>query len=122
MSDKIKFSETDTKMKQMISRKGNLSESRIRTYDKVFLEIYEEIESITPTELINLAKKEEKPYIGEDGIIDIKDIEDRTITKIQYEYEAKLRSKKVKGRPLSERTLDLKLGTYRSFLKEYDIQ
>ena len=61
MSDKIKFSETDTKMKQMISRKGNLSESRIRTYDKVFLEIYEEIESITPTELINLAKKEEKP-------------------------------------------------------------
>ena len=122
MSDKIKFSETDTKMKQMISRKGNLSESRIRTYDKVFLEIYEEIESITPTELINLAKKEEKPYIGEDGIIDIKDIDDRTITKIQYEYEAKLRSKKVKGRPLSERTLDLKLGTYRSFLKEYDIQ
>ena len=121
MSNKVKFSKTDAKMKQMIGRKKKISSKRIDTYDLVFREIHE-LTGLTPTQIIEIAKKEEKPFITEDGLVDIIDINDRRITQIQYEYDADLRNNPKNGRTPSEKTLRLKGSTYRSFLKEFDIQ
>ena len=120
MSKKVKFSKTDAKMKQMIGRKKKISPKRIDTYDLVFREIHE-LTGLTPTQIIEIAKKEEKPFITEDGLVDIIDINDRRITQIQYEYDAELRNNPKNGRTPSEKTLRLKGSTYRSFLKEFDI-
>lgn len=57
-----------------------------------------------------------------DGLVDIIDINDRRITQIQYEYDAELRNNPKNGKTPSEKTLRLKGSTYKSFLKEFDIQ
>ena len=120
-SKKIKFSETDEKLKQMILRRGGLSEKRIKTYNQVFWEIYE-LTNLTPKEIIDIAKDEEKPFITPNGGFDILDINDRKITKIQYKYLNFLQEKRIKERPLAERTKQLKMEAFRSFLKEFEIQ
>ena len=100
-------------MKQMLGRKKNISPKRINTYDLVFKEIHE-LTGLTPSQIIEKAKKEEKPYMREDGIVDIIDINDRYITRIQYEYDSYLKEKGINGKPTSENTLKLKVSTYRS--------
>lgn len=47
---------------------------------------------------------------------DLLELEDRTVTKIQFQYYNHLKS-----RNLTERTLKLKLNTFRALLTEYDI-
>lgn len=104
----------DKKLEQLFVRK-NLSESRKRAYYRVFETIQEQFK-YTPTQLLQIAKEEQKPRIVDNTII-FKELEDRTITEIQYDYYFFLLQKNLKPS-----TIRSELATYRSFLKEYDVQ
>ena len=104
----------DAKLKQMFLRK-NLSDDRIETYVRVFARVYAFTEK-TPTELLQIAKDEQKPRIV-DGQIEFKELEDRTITTIQYQlYEYLL------DNGMGNLTIKTELSTYRAFFNEYNIQ
>ena len=104
----------DKKLEQLYVRK-NLSASRIRNYERVFRTIHEEF-GYTPTQLLEIAKEEQSPKIIDNQIV-FKELEDRTITNIQYDYYFLLRERNLK--PI---TIKTEIGTYRSFLNEYNIQ
>ena len=112
---RIKFSQEDPKLSLMLKRRG-LSKFAIKNYDTVFNEIYQ-LFNLTPSELVLLAQHEEKPFKIDDGAWDIKDLDDRSITKIQFEYKSFLDNKN-----LSNRTIKLKLDTFRALLGEYNIE
>ena len=114
-NNRIKFSEKDPKLSLMIKRRG-LSNFAIKNYNTVFNEIYE-LFNLTPSELVSLAKYEEKPFKTEDGAWDITELDDRSVTKIQFEYKSFLDNKN-----LSNRTIKLKLDTFRALLGEYGIE
>lgn len=114
-NNRIKFSQEDPKLSLMMDRRG-LSNFAIKNYNTVFNEIYE-LFNLTPSELVTLAKHEEKPFKTDDGAWDIKDLDDRTITKIQFEYKSFLDNKN-----LSNRTIKFKLDTFRALLGEYSIE
>lgn len=115
----LKFSQTDHKLKKVISKK-DLSDSRIREYDIAFKEIYD-LTGHTPSELIEIAKKEQKPFYN-NGIIEVMEMEDRAVEKIQDQYYDYLKNKKVNGRKLMDRTIQTKLSVYRAFLKANKIE
>ena len=104
----------DLKLQQMYIRK-NLSENRKTQYNRVFQRI-QTIAGYTPTQLLNLAREEQKPRMA-DGQIEFKEIEDRTITQVQYQLYNHLVQN---GLKLS--TIKSELGIYRAFLREYNIQ
>ena len=108
--DRIK----DKKLEQLFVRR-NLSQSRKETYYRVFQTI-QDLTGYTPTQLLEIAKEEQKPRIIDNQII-FKDLEDRTITDIQYDYYFHLQ-----GKGLKPITIKTELGTYRAFLNEYNIQ
>ena len=114
-----KFSQIDPKLKRVINKK-NLSESRIREYDVAFKEIYD-LTGNTPEELVDIAKKEQKPY-NNNGIIEVMEMEDRNISKVQDQYYDKLKTKRIKGRPLMDRTIQTKLTVYRAFFRANNIE
>ena len=61
----------------------NLSDSAKKTYNTIFKEIFE-LFNLTPSELIRIAKREQKPYLDkETGVYELLDLEDRTITDYQ---------------------------------------
>ena len=113
--DRIKFTETDPKLKAMVKRRG-LTKNAKKNYNTVFNEIYEEF-GVTPSDIVKIGKKEQKPYMGDDGLVDILDLEDRKVTDYQNRYKDFLDEKKN-----CESTKKLKLDTYRALLGEYDIQ
>ena len=116
MTTKTKLSDSDAKLSMMIERR-NLSKGAIKNYNTVFREI-NELFDVTPSELIRIAKREQKPYIDkETGEYELLDLEDRTVTEYQFNYYSYL-----KGKNLSNKTIKLKLDTYRALLGEYDIQ
>ena len=115
----MKFSETDIKLKKVIKKK-KLSKSRIREYDIAFKEIYD-LTGYTPSKLLEIAKKEQKPFLN-NGIVEVIEMEDRVVDKIQDQYYDYLRERKIKGRPLMDRTIKTKLSVYRAFLKFYKIE
>ena len=104
----------DKKLEQLFIRR-NLSPSRKETYYRVFQTIHE-LTGYTPTQLLEIAKEEQQPRI-QDNMIIFKDLEDRTITEIQYDYYFYLQQKQL--RPI---TIKTEIGAYRSFLREYNIQ
>ena len=104
----------DKKLQQMFIRK-NLSYDRKETYTRVFARVYE-LTNNTPAELLDIARSEQQPKIR-DGQIDFKDIEDRTITNIQYQLYQHLKDKGI-----GNTTIKTELSTYRAFLNEYNIQ
>ena len=106
--------ENDEKLQRMYIRK-NLSEGRKVVYNRVFKRIYT-LTGYTPTQLIEIAKNEQKPRIV-DNQIDFKEIEDRTITQIQYELYSNLCQTGLKNE-----SIKTEMSTYRAFLNEYDIQ
>ena len=79
--DRIKFTETDPKLKAMVKRRG-LTKNAKKNYNTVFNEIYEEF-GVTPSDIVKIGKKEQKPYMGDDGLVDILDLEDRKVTDYQ---------------------------------------
>lgn len=115
----IKFSQTDPKLRKRIRKEG-LSKSRIREYDIVFTEIYD-ITGYKPSEIIDIAKKEQKPF-NNNGFIEIMDIDDRTVTKIQDQYYDYLLDKQINGRPIMNGTIKNKLSVYRAFLNGEKIE
>lgn len=104
----------DEKLQKMYIRKS-LSDGRIKIYDRVFKKIYE-ITNLTPSELLKIAKEEQKPRIV-DNQIEFKEVEDRTITQIQYQFYAHLQRNGLKNE-----SIKTEISTYRAFLNEYDIQ
>ena len=72
----------DRKLKQMYIRK-DLTENRKKIYNRVFSKIYE-MTGLTPTEILQIAKQEQKPKIVNNQI-EFKELEDRTITELQYD-------------------------------------
>ena len=104
----------DKKLQQMYIRK-NLSSSRKTIYNRVFRKIYK-MTGLTPTELLEIAKQEQQPKIVNNEIV-FKDIEDRTITDIQYQYYQTMTDENLKME-----TVKTELSTYRAFLNEYNIQ
>ena len=115
MSTNTKMSETDEKLKQMIKRR-NLSKGAIKNYNTVFNDLYN-LFDVTPSDIVRIGKREQKPYVDkETGGYDILDLEDRTVTKYQFEYYEYLENKK-----LSNKTIKQKLNIFRALLGEYDI-
>lgn len=114
-----KFSGTDIKLKKVIKKK-QLSESRIREYDIAFKEIYD-LTGYTPSKLVEIAKKEQKPFLN-NGIVEVMEMEDRTVDKIQDQYYDYLKERRVNGKPLMDRTIKTKLSVYRAFLKANKIE
>lgn len=106
--------QNDKKLHQMYIRK-NLSPSRIKIYEKVFKKIYN-LTGYTPSEILSVAKNEQKPKIVNNQI-EFKELEDRTVTEIQYAYYKKLLDDGLKNE-----TIKSELAGYRAFLNEYDIQ
>lgn len=81
MTTKTKLSDNDAKLSMMIERR-NLSKGAIKNYNTVFREI-NELFNVTPSELIRIAKREQKPYIdNETGEYELLDLEDRTVTDV----------------------------------------
>ncbi len=115
MTTKTKFSESDPKLSMMIERRG-LSKGAIKNYNTVFREIYE-LFGVSPSELIKKAKREQKPFKNPDGTIEVIELEDRTVTEYQFKYYNFLKDKN-----LSNKTIKLKLDTFRALLGEYNIQ
>ena len=106
--------ENDRRLQQMYLRK-NLSENRIKIYKRVFSKIFN-LTELTPSELLKIAKDEQKPKIVENQI-EFKELEDRTITEIQYDFYLKL-----KNDGLKNETIKSEIACYRAFLNEYNIQ
>ena len=104
----------DLKLEQMFIRK-NISKGRKTLYYRVFKNIHQ-LTGYTPTEILEIAKDEQQPRIQDNKII-FKEVEDRTITEIQYRYFLHC---KTKGLKLE--TIKTELGCYRAFLNEYNIQ
>ncbi|WP_221061603.1 tyrosine-type recombinase/integrase [Methanobrevibacter arboriphilus] len=105
----------DPKLKQLFTRR-NVSKSRQKQYKTIFNEIYE-LNKKTPSELVKEAKSEEKPFMNKDNLPEIKDIDDRTITRYYYDYYNYLKSNE-----LTESTIASKLGTFRAFYNEYNVE
>jgi integrase len=104
----------DPKIQQMIIRK-KLSESRQKVYRTVLSSIYE-LTGKSPTELIQEAKQEEKPYIEHNQAVFI-DIDDRKVKQYIYQYYNFLENKGI-----SQSSIDSYLKTLRSFYSEYNIE
>ena len=104
----------DEKLQKMYLRK-NLSENRKRIYNRTFKKVYQ-ITSLTPSQIITIAKQEQKPQIVDNQIV-FKEVEDRTITTIQYQLYRKLLDDGLKNE-----SIKTEISTYRAFLNEYDIQ
>lgn len=104
----------DKKLKQMYIRK-NLTDGRIKIYERVFRKIYQ-LTGLTPTQILEIAKDEQKPKIVNNQI-EFKELEDRTITEIQYDFYEKLVEEGLKNE-----SIKTEIATYRAFLNEYDIQ
>ena len=111
----MKFAETDVKLMQLIQRR-NLGKSSMIKYNVVFREIYGLIGK-TPSELIAEAKKEEQPFINEEGIPEILDLSERKINTYQLAYNNYLES-----REIAESTKKHKMLMFRAIFKEYDIK
>lgn len=93
----------------------NLTDNRIKIYKRVFKKIYN-LTGMTPTEILTVAKEEQKPKIINNQI-EFKELEDRTITEIQYDFYLKL-----KNDGLKNETIKSEIACYRAFLNEYNIQ
>lgn len=104
----------DYKLQQMYIRK-NIGKTRRQQYRRVFNRIYN-LTGLTPAALLDLARQEQKPTI-KDNQIDFKELEDRTITQIQYSLYSHLLELGLKPA-----TIKSELSIYRAFLREYDIQ
>ena len=104
----------DKKLKQMYIRK-NLTDGRIKIYERTFRKIYQ-LTGLTPSQILEIAKDEQKPKIV-DNQIEFKELEDRTITEIQYDFYEKLVEDGLKNE-----SIKTEIATYRAFLNEYDIQ
>jgi site-specific recombinase XerC len=104
----------DKKLKQMYIRK-NLTDARIKIYERVFRKIYQ-LTGLTPSQILEIAKDEQKPKIVNNQI-EFKELEDRTITEIQYDFYEKLVEDGLKNE-----SIKTEIATYRAFLNEYDIQ
>lgn len=112
---KTKFSDTDARLQMMIVRR-KLSKSAIKNYNNVFDELYEYFK-VTPTDIVAIGKKEQRPFKDENDEIQYIELEDRSVTRFQFEYFKKMEEKK-----LAPTTIKLKLDTYRALLGEYNIE
>lgn len=112
MSNGILFSESDLLLKKLLLKKDNPSKSFIRNCNSVFNDIYK-IFGYTPSQLIDIAKKEENQCSNEF----VFEINNRKISEIQFKYYDFLSE-----RNYSENTKKLKLSIYRNFLKEFNIE
>lgn len=112
---KTKFSDTDAKLQMMIIRR-KLSKSAIKNYNNVFDELYEYFK-VTPTDIVAIGKKEQRHFKDENDEIQCIELEDRSVTRFQFEYLKKMEEKK-----LAPTTIKLKLDIYRALLGEYNIE
>lgn len=111
----MKFTETDEKLRRLAERR-NISKSREKTYNTAFREIYNLIGK-TPSEIVTEAKKEQQPFIDENGIPRNLEIEDRTITRYQELY-----IKYQNSTNQAEATKETNLLAFRCLLGEYNIK
>ena len=112
MDKKILFSECDVNLNKIILKKDNPSKSFIKNYNSVFNDIYE-LFDYTPSQLLNIAKKEENP----DSNQYICEIKHRKVSEVQVKYYEFL-----SDNDYSENTKKLKLSIYRNFLNECGIE
>ena len=112
---KTKFAKDDIRLKMMVERR-NLSDDAIKNYNTVFKEVYE-LFDVTPSDIVRIGKREQKPYMDKDtGGYELLELEDRSVTKYQFQYYDYLKNKN-----LSDRTIKLKIDSFRALLTEYDI-
>ncbi|WP_409199616.1 hypothetical protein [Methanobrevibacter sp. DSM 116169] len=87
----VKISNYDIKLNHFIKRR-NINKKTISHYNLVFTEIFKLFNKI-PSELIDEFKHEQKPYITNDGFIEVMDMNDRKINKYQFIYDDYLKDK-----------------------------
>jgi len=109
-----RFSETDIKLMQLVHRR-NLSKEREKQYNIAFSELFFLLGK-TPSQLLEVAKEEQQPYLGKNGFPRILDMDDRKVNQYQFIYHKYLNDK---GN--AETTKQEKINTYRAFLNEYYI-
>ncbi|BBL61764.1 hypothetical protein MARBORIA2_18670 [Methanobrevibacter arboriphilus] len=80
----MKFTETDTKLIQLIKRR-NLSFQREKEYNIVFKEIYQLFDK-TPTQLIKEARAEQQPFIDDKGNPRILELDERKVNNYQFYF------------------------------------
>ena len=115
----INFCETDKKLKKRVKQR-NLSDSRKRTTNIVFNEIYDKF-GYTPSDLLKRAQEDEEQYIV-DNVIKQKPLDDRLVSELQDDYLEFLENKTYRGRKLLPNTILLKITIYRAFLTFYNIE
>ncbi|WP_407454351.1 tyrosine-type recombinase/integrase [Methanobrevibacter sp.] len=115
-TDKKPLSESDEKLRMMLERRS-LSKSAIKNYNTVFNEIHE-LFGVSPSDIVKTAKQEQQFFFNDETKMnDIIELEDRAVTKYQFEYYNYLKNKK-----LSNTTIKLKLDNFRALLREYGIE
>lgn len=102
----------DPKLQKMFIKK-DLSDSRKAMYKRILTHMYE-ITGLTPTELIEEAKKEQQPDWDKKIFLDI---EDRKITTYLFQFYELLKNKELKPD-----TLDTEMGLIRAFYNSYKIE
>lgn len=106
----------DPKLKMLIIKK-NLSPTRRRMY-KYNLKIMHQLTGLTPSQLIEEAKKEQMPYIDpQTQQIVFKDVEDRKITEYIYRFYEHINKENAKPA-----TIQTRMSVIRSFYNMYKIQ
>lgn len=111
----IKFSEFDPKLMQLIKRR-QVSPERTKQYNIVFKEIYNLL-SLTPSELLKEARKEQQPFLDDDKIHRILEIDERNLNSYHFIYDKYLSDK-----ANAESTKEMKLTPFRCFFNEFHIQ
>ena len=110
----MKFSETDLKLMQLIQRR-NLSKEREKQYNAAFKELFFLLGK-TPSQLLEVAKEEQQPYLDKNGFPRILAMDDRKVNEYQFLYHKYLDDK---GN--AETTKKEEINTLRSFFREYYI-
>lgn len=107
----------DKTLKRFITvKKKNISKDRKKLYRIVLEDIYK-ISNKTPSEIIKIAKEEQKPYL-EKGTIVFLEIEERYITLLLEQYHGYLENEK----KISPTTIKDYTSAFRTFLSSHKIE
>lgn len=106
---------TDKKLENMLARK-NVSKSTRNNYDVAF-KYAEEIIGHTPTEMLKIARREEKPYLNDDGQPDFIPLDERSLSLWETQLYQYLLQK-----GLQASTIRIRLIVFRGFFSYYNVR
>jgi len=109
---------TDPKLIQMLERKEISKERTISNYEMTFKQV-EECLGKTPSELLEIARKEEEPFVqkqGDNYVAKLLPLDDRSINQWQFKLK-----KYWLNNGLKKSTINIRMMGFRTFFREYNI-